>query len=66
MGQGEPKRWGSHRGEKLRVRQAEEIWVIDEKLLGGVDHGRSGMLFSAVPYPDEYGRGVLQNLCLSM
>lgn len=46
MGHDEPEMWGSHRGEKLVVRQGE-IRVIGEKLLLGVDHDRS--LFCSVP-----------------
>lgn len=61
VGQGEPERWGSHRGEKMAVRWAE-ICVIDEKLLGGVDHGCFAMLFGADVSSVECGCEVPQNL----
>ena len=60
VGQGEPERGGSHRGEKSAVCQAE-IWVIDEKLLCGFDHGRFAMLFNGDVYPDQCGCEVPQN-----
>lgn len=64
MGHDEPERWGSHRGEKLAVRQ-EELWVIDEKLLLGVDHGRFAILLSANVCPSKFDYEVAQNRCCS-